>query len=597
MRKITLLTALLISAVFVFGQTFTGINDAKINSKKDNIGSPSKKEFKPMANAKATIFEEDFEGWETTWPPTGWTQIDGVSSAQHWAYSTDTENGGNGTGQARVQYDFNQDEWLITPAISIPSTGIYMFSFDWSMYYDWMVSPNENGDFTIEISTDGGSTWTMLWNEDDQLVVETPTIPWPWETYTYYTSQLDLTAYAGMDVQFALHYVANDAARVQIDNIKVYEAYEDELVITRPHFWFNYGGGYLAAQPYEQLVGIFFGAHVWNNGINDATNLVLSAEVLNEGSSLYLQTKDTVILSAGMEDSIGIATGFAEYLPDFGQTYDVTISVASDAVEPDMTNNEYATDFIVTEGTFARWKEYTGGVSAWNFVDAADGDYCGVKFYVPNADTLYGCRVFIDDRTNPGTTIVPKVYQITETERIEFIIGDEIDILESDLGNWINIAYPDATGTDLVVEAGFTYYVGFECYFGTDTLLFGTDAIGAPHNYQYESVLRQGADSWYYFESAPMIELFTADIVSAPEVTAANSNINVYPNPTEGVINFTNVAKSKITVYNVLGEVVAQVNNANDLTTIDLSRFDNGTYTVKIENNSKVVIKKVVLSK
>lgn len=596
MKKITFLMVFALISSVMFAQTFVGNSDSKINPKKTTTVYKSNANYKPVAkDILATVFEEDFEDWSLTWPPTGWTQTDGPSSAQHWAYSNDTESGGNGTGQARVLYDFNQDEWLITPVISIPAIGNYRLAFDWSMFYDWMVSPNNNGDFMIKISTDGGTSWTQVWVEDDQLLVESPTIPWPWETYVYYTTNIDVTSYAGQNIQIAFHYYANDAARVQIDNLMVYETYDYELVLTIPHIWFNMGGGFLSKMPIEQLVGIFFGASVWNNGALDATNVILTADVSESSISLFNEFKDTAILSAGDQDSLGIAAGFVDFLAA-PATYIVSMDVTSDGVEENVDNNVFETSFDVTDGVFARWAVQTGHQSAWNFVDAADGDFVGIRYYFPNPDTLWGMRVWISPFSTVGTTMIPVIYQSTATEVLELIIGEEYDIQPGDLGNWVTVILPDLTGEDLNIEGDFVYYAGFQCYWGADTILFGSDVSGAPHNYQYESALYNSA-TWYYFTGAPMIELLTSDFNATPEVNVTESKVNVYPNPTNGMVNFQNVASANITIYNMLGEVVSTIKNANEFTTIDMSKMKDGTYFAKIEGNNNVITRKIVLTK
>jgi hypothetical protein len=236
MKKITFLFVFVMVSSFMFAQTFSGNIDKKNYPKKDNPDFKSPTNYKPIdKEVKSALLHEDFENGEFVWPPEGWTQIDGTASTVHWAYSNDSEDGGNGTGQARVLYNFNQDEWLITPTVSIPATGNYRLAFDWSMFFDWMVSPNDNGDFMIKISTDDGATWTQVWVEDDQALVETPTIPWPWETYEWYTTNIALDDYAGQDIKVAFHYYADDAARVQIDNVTIYEAFDYELVLTNPY--------------------------------------------------------------------------------------------------------------------------------------------------------------------------------------------------------------------------------------------------------------------------------------------------------------------------------------------------------------------------
>ncbi|OFX23144.1 MAG: hypothetical protein A2033_15375 [Bacteroidetes bacterium GWA2_31_9] len=77
----------------------------------------------------------------------------------------------------------------------------------------------------------------------------------------------------------------------------------------------------------------------------------------------------------------------------------------------------------------------------------------------------------------------------------------------------------------------------------------------------------------------------------------SNKVINVYPNPTKGVLNIENAENSSIKVYNIIGNVVASVNNASTLTTIDISNLAEGSYIVKILSDKKSVVKKINLIK
>ncbi len=76
-----------------------------------------------------------------------------------------------------------------------------------------------------------------------------------------------------------------------------------------------------------------------------------------------------------------------------------------------------------------------------------------------------------------------------------------------------------------------------------------------------------------------------------------NVSINLYPNPTTGVINIENSDNSLITVFNILGEAVTIIENAPATTKIDISNQPVGAYFVKVESNNNVITKKVVLTR
>ena len=128
-------------------------------------------------------FEEDpiANGWTiqslnaTTWVREQTTQFGAVPHEGqyqmwlHWAYG-------------------DQDEWLITPEFVVPSSGNLQF-------WHYGQEGSTYGDhYYVKISTDGGNTWTELWDASAQPNAE-----------NHYTSavNLDLSSYAGQNAKLA----------------------------------------------------------------------------------------------------------------------------------------------------------------------------------------------------------------------------------------------------------------------------------------------------------------------------------------------------------------------------------------------------------
>jgi len=61
------------------------------------------------------------------------------------------------------------------------------------------------------------------------------------------------------------------------------------------------------------------------------------------------------------------------------------------------------------------------------------------------------------------------------------------------------------------------------------------------------------------------------------------SEISVYPNPAYDFVTIANAENANIVIINMLGEIVATVNNASSNQTIDISRLATGTYFVKVD--------------
>jgi len=62
----------------------------------------------------------------------------------------------------------------------------------------------------------------------------------------------------------------------------------------------------------------------------------------------------------------------------------------------------------------------------------------------------------------------------------------------------------------------------------------------------------------------------------------ANQTITLYPNPTSGQITIEGSDIVLVEVYNALGKLIQKNENILTFNTVDLSRYENGIYIVKI---------------
>ena len=73
----------------------------------------------------------------------------------------------------------------------------------------------------------------------------------------------------------------------------------------------------------------------------------------------------------------------------------------------------------------------------------------------------------------------------------------------------------------------------------------------------------------------------------------ADGEVNVYPNPATTVINIDNAEGAQISVYDLSGRMVSNVESASANQTIDASNLAKGMYIVRIANGNNVITKKV----
>ncbi len=158
------------------------------------------------------IPDEITEGFEESFPPTGWS-VQSTNTTTSWEqyetveFELSTVAPTEGTYQAGVQWDYSaQDEWLVTSEISNVSN----LTFD---YYGSLGS-TYGDNYYVKVSTDGGNNWTPVWNASDfaegENNYETPI-------------SIDLSAYASETITVAWNFVDGDGQGLWwstfIDNI------------------------------------------------------------------------------------------------------------------------------------------------------------------------------------------------------------------------------------------------------------------------------------------------------------------------------------------------------------------------------------------
>jgi hypothetical protein len=83
----------------------------------------------------------------------------------------------------------------------------------------------------------------------------------------------------------------------------------------------------------------------------------------------------------------------------------------------------------------------------------------------------------------------------------------------------------------------------------------------------------------------------------AVENIVPDNGLSIYPNPNNGTLYIANARNTNIYVYNVIGGLIATVLKADEVNIIDLSKFANGAYLVKIVSDNDVITKKIQLTR
>ena len=90
-----------------------------------------------------------------------------------------------------------------------------------------------------------------------------------------------------------------------------------------------------------------------------------------------------------------------------------------------------------------------------------------------------------------------------------------------------------------------------------------------------------------------MIFIPTSDNPNKVELLPTASEVNIYPNPTNGILQIeipdNQNATNQITIYNIAGQSIKTIKSTSDLTTLDLQLMS-GIYFVAIRNESGQII-------
>lgn len=207
----------------------------------------AKAKFKASELPEGTVLYEDFEEWdnEDTWAPEGWTFDHKKLPAGHpgWkAYPYDPYDPISYPSTSYIFFKFQEpvDEWFISPEFvaqegmilqaDFYNAATYYFDIEAEMFTSNIKSINKVNDFIVNITTDGGATWTPLFSAADQILSYNFTRASDiWALSGWQTLHLSLDEYVGKTAKIAFQIVGDpvgmpdepDSQSSGVDNIMV----------------------------------------------------------------------------------------------------------------------------------------------------------------------------------------------------------------------------------------------------------------------------------------------------------------------------------------------------------------------------------------
>ena len=530
------------------------------------------------------------EGFDAAFPA-GWTN-EMTNANQNWVYAA---AGGNPSGSMYIQYDLAaQDESIILPAQDlslVTDPGIY---FDWLASYYWAIDQG-NYDISVSISTDGGTTYTQLWSEEEEG---------EFDTFEWYSKRLNLSAYASETAAiFKFNYSGADGAEARFDNISICTIPQNDLIVDLVYAG-DIVNDYLYTQvPASQGVEVVAGAIVRNWGLAAQTNLSYDWELTLDGNSVATGTAaGEASLASDAVDTLWISTGYTRSTA--GELV-VSIDVEATETEEIPANNSGESTLVVTEFVWGHDYEDENyidlgyGSADADWADAQNGFEMGADYFCQvSGSTIYALQ-FALSNTTTSTSVICNVYEDATTAGP--VSQTVYDIQPGDLSgssvNFITVVLDDPVS----MNAGSVYTATVEISAGDDGYILGNSF---DDNDGGQSLYLSGPDAWYNWIGLTTSMRLNLDASMGVVENEDVSGVSIYPNPTTDNLNINFVSKDNqnmtINVIGVDGALVfsqsmnAKVGQATK-TTVDFANLAKGIYMVQLVGANSSLTQRVVV--
>ena len=88
--------------------------------------------------------------------------------------------------------------------------------------------------------------------------------------------------------------------------------------------------------------------------------------------------------------------------------------------------------------------------------------------------------------------------------------------------------------------------------------------------------------------------IYVWDISADIEEVSNKNCIIIYPNPANEYITIEGIYPGRIEIMNLQGKIIKKLNTSGTKTEIDISKLESGVYTIRIETNEEIIMKKFV---
>ncbi len=515
-----------------------------------------------------------------------------------------------------------------------------------------------NSDSTyIDYSIDGGTTWTAK-SIDVNAVIATNSYG-PLDviilmpeianeanvSIRFRFSALDDDAQYGSGYAWSIDDIvlrqapAYDISYVHgVTNFFEYADYTDVSQVDYFHFSSHYGN-IPQIQFAAEASYCAFNIVAKNTGINTITPTI-NVQILDpQGAEVYNQTVTGSTLASNVADTFDIIGDNELFTPggDLASgLYTIVYNTGIEGQDDLVIENNSDTSYFRINGNEANLEEAkyfsrvidttsinaaTGnprfsstGVGNWNS-GGMDGEMIATSFLFNFETEIKNIEVFLaggEGEDSPtGAGIVGHVLQFdnVSNEWITIASTDLLTIEDANHDKWVTLNFTDpAFVTFGDGETSRTIRAAIEFYYngvapGNVQIGYERQANASIWGHSIMFLTGTSAGSFIalsnWAEGGLAIKLNMRDGSEIPGniENGVFTSLNIYPNPTNGVLNIEGLENASIEIINMMGQVVESINTTDFHNSVDMSKYANGTYFARIIKDNKVETRKINLVK
>ena len=500
---------------------------------------------------------------------------------------------------------------LVSPTLDLSASPAVIINF--TQRFRYCCSTSTAGTHFMDVSTDGGSTWATRFNVEGGIDDNDDSGTMP--------ILLNLTGAIAADpsnvkIRF-VHDGANNGISAyfwQVDDINIETAPPNELIMDYG-YTSQFGGGYEYGRVPASQMGsdINVGAGVINFGGNTQDNVSVHVSLVQDATQAEVGTLDIPVGTMPPGDTM-VADGYLTVpTPMTPGLYVAHFTMTSDSIALDNNpdNNIATRYFEVTDNLYSLDAIdvlpdnllHLSSAGTSSFTDNTQ-DVRLLNYYeVHNPQTFTGVQIYMASQAQAGSYFTVSVYDTTDVLAIPADLS--APLMESDIH--VITAAEDASRIadihfldPLPLGAG-AYFISANMFQegGHNLVILDDTSIPQP---SIASMLWLPVDDpseqhLYGGNGTAWAVRLSSDISINVKENANLEGVNVYPNPTNGILHVTSSKAQPLTVEvrNVLGQIVKTATFNGTSNTLDISGNTAGIYTVRVGNGTNFTVERIAL--